>query len=75
MAANCFTEDQRKDWDRARQQLAKHPCKCAVCSANLYLKIRAEKCAMTADAQREPTPITTESKQGANPERGTEQEK
>lgn len=38
-----FSDEQAADWQRAQEALRKHPCKCGVCAANLYLKIRAEK--------------------------------
>lgn len=38
-----FSDEQRRDWQKAQEALKQHPCKCGVCAANIYLKIRAER--------------------------------
>lgn len=40
-----FSDEQKADWQKAREELSRHPCKCGVCAANIYLKIRAERIA------------------------------
>ena len=38
-----FSKQQEEDWAEAQRRLAEHPCKCGVCAANLYLKVRHER--------------------------------
>lgn len=38
-----MTAEQLEDWSEALYRMEDAPCKCGVCAANLYLKIRAER--------------------------------
>jgi hypothetical protein len=38
-----FSAEQQSDWEKAQELLRKHGCKCGVCAANLYLKIRSQR--------------------------------